>query len=61
MSVESVEVIKSLARQAAAGGVGLAVSTLANMDSKGGAYRTLLRQFKQAVGWRLFEGRQYTR
>ena len=42
--------IKSLVRQAAVGEVGLAVSSLANMDRKGGAYRILLQQFRGAVG-----------
>ena len=51
-----VEVIKTLARSAAAGEVGLAVSPLANMDRKGGAYRILLQQFKRAVGVAIVRG-----
>ena len=37
-----VEAIKSLARQAAAGEVRMAISPLVNMDRKGGAYPIML-------------------
>ena len=50
VNVEFLEVIKSLAKQAAAGEVKLAISPLANMGRKGGAYKILLQQFKRAIG-----------
>ena len=53
---EFVDVIKSLARCAAAGEEGLAISPLGNMDRKGGAYRILLQQFKRAVGVAIVRG-----
>ena len=50
------EVIKSLARQAAVGEVGLAILPLANMNRKGGAYPIMLQQFKRAIGIAIVQG-----
>jgi len=40
----------------AVGEVGLAISSLANMDRKGGAYLIMLQQFKRAIGVVIFRG-----
>ena len=48
--------IATLAREAAAGEDGMAVSPLINADKKGGALPIMLRQFKRAVGMAIVRG-----
>ena len=48
--------IAALAREAAAGEDGMAVSPLVNADRKGGALPIMLRQFKRAIGVAIVRG-----
>ena len=48
--------IRTLAREAAAGEDGMAVSPLVNTDRKGGALPIMMQQFKRAVGVAIVRG-----
>ena len=50
------KVIVTLAREAAAGEDGMAVSPLVNTDKKGGALPIMLNQFKRAIGIAIVRG-----
>ena len=49
-------VILTMAREAAAGEDGMAVSPLVNTDRKGGAFPIMLQQFKRAIGVAIVRG-----
>ena len=50
------KVIVALAREAAAGEDGMAVSPLVNINRKGGAFSIMLQQFKRAIGVAVVRG-----
>ena len=50
------KVIGTLAREAAAGEDGMAVSPLVNTDRKGGALPIMMQQFKRAIGVAIVRG-----
>ena len=50
------KVILTMAREAAAGEDGMAVSPLVNTDRKGGAFPIMLQQFKRAIGVAIVRG-----
>ena len=50
------KVIRTLAREAAAGRDGMAISPLINTDRKGGAFPIMLHQFRRAIGVTIARG-----
>ena len=50
------KVIRTLAKEAAAGQDGMAVSPLINTDRKGGAFPIMLHQFRRAIGVAIVRG-----